>query len=117
MHASSLVLAPLMALVAAVYTHPGPGPTLPPVDLAERDVASATRVTTSYYALATTQVPRDEYYVGMGKNGTMGNYSSGDVEVMTYTLDAQAKRPWGSMVVRFYATWNASRIGSTPTLT
>ncbi|KAF5013189.1 hypothetical protein FDECE_768 [Fusarium decemcellulare] len=117
MYAFSLVLAPLMALAAAVYANPGPGPTLPPVDVAERDVASATRVTTSYYALATTQVPRDEYYVGMGKNGTLGNYFSGDVEVMTCTLDAQVKRPWGSMVVRFYVTWNASRIGSTKTLT
>ncbi|RTE84493.1 hypothetical protein BHE90_000844 [Fusarium euwallaceae] len=73
MHSLSFFAAQLLALTATVCANPGPAPTLPPANLVERD-ASSTRVSTSYYALATTQVPRDEYYVGMGKNGTEGNY-------------------------------------------
>ncbi|UPK94203.1 hypothetical protein LCI18_005138 [Fusarium solani-melongenae] len=73
MRSLSFFAVKLLALTTTVRANPGPTATLPPANLIERDTSS-TRVTTSYYALATTQVPRDEYYVGMGKNGTRGNY-------------------------------------------
>lgn len=73
MRSLSYFAAQLLALTTTVHANPGPTATLPPANLVERDTSS-TRVSTSYYALATTQVPRDEYYVGMGKNGTRGNY-------------------------------------------
>ncbi|CAG9946924.1 unnamed protein product [Clonostachys rosea f. rosea IK726] len=36
--------------------------------------ARLTYVTTSFYSLATTEIPHDEMSIGMGQNGTKGNY-------------------------------------------
>jgi predicted secreted protein len=36
--------------------------------------ARSTYVTTSFYSLATTEIPHDEMSIGMGQNGTKGNY-------------------------------------------
>lgn len=73
MHSLSVLVVQLLALAATVRANPGPAQTVPPADLVERDT-SPTRVTTSYFNIAMTPLPRDEYYVGMGKNGTKGNY-------------------------------------------
>lgn len=66
------ILPALATLTAVAHCSQAPAPTSPPEYPAEHHLEI--RQTTSYYSLVTTEIPKDEFSIGMGQNGTGGNY-------------------------------------------
>ncbi|KAG9231247.1 hypothetical protein BJ875DRAFT_126266 [Amylocarpus encephaloides] len=69
------LLLSLSILLSTAVANPAPAPAPAPTPAPEYTPADlARRETTSYYSVVTTQIPADRFSIGMGQNGTGGDY-------------------------------------------
>lgn len=67
----NLVATVLLAALVSGNPTPTANPVVPEGDI---HAALMARATTSYYTVVSTAIPQDQFSIGMGQNGTDGDY-------------------------------------------